>query len=75
MNAHHLGKMNITNNKTVQKFLLPCLGAIILRLKSFKNIDSPQEALNILIQIAIITVLLFMAGKIIPQFFRRLINK
>ena len=75
MNAHHLGKMNITNNKTVQKFLLPFLVAVILRIKSFKNIDSPQEALNILVQIAIITVLLFLAGKVIPQFLRRLINK
>jgi hypothetical protein len=67
--------MNITNSKTVQKFLLPCLAAIILRFKNLKNIDSPQEALNVLVQITIITVFLFISGKIIPQFFRRWMNK
>jgi len=67
--------MEPTKNRTIQKLLFPGLLATLISINKILSIETAQEAINMIVRLIVITSVIFLAMKIIPQVFNHLTQK
>ncbi|MBD3365782.1 hypothetical protein GF360_00360 [candidate division WWE3 bacterium] len=66
--------MNPATNKTLQKILIPLLIATILSINKILNIQSAQQVMRVFVRIFVITSVIFVGIKLVPQIFNHIVN-
>ena len=66
---------NLGANKTVQKFILPLVAAMLLNYKSLIQISDQTNIVNLLIQVGITMAILMVLIKYVPDAVKRYLKK
>ncbi|HDQ88685.1 MAG TPA: hypothetical protein ENN92_00865 [candidate division WWE3 bacterium] len=66
---------NLGANKTVQKFILPLVAAMLLNYKSLIQISDQTNIVNLLIQVGITMAILMVLIKYVPDAVKRYLKR
>jgi hypothetical protein len=64
--------MDLAKNQTVRKIIIPLVLASLLRMGKLASIATTQQAINALLEIAILTAIFLLGFKIIPRIFDKI---